>query len=168
MSKTLLASTAATALLALTATSFAEAPANLSPVDSAACAKISEKEVADLFKVWADAAATGKGSAVAATYAPDAVLLPTVQNKPATNTAEITAYFDMLLQKKPSAEINTRTIKIGCNMAIDVGTWTFTLDGENGQRVKVPARYSFVYQYRDGKWQIAHHHSSKMPEQVTN
>lgn len=130
----------------------------------ASCAPITEPQVVALFDRWAKAAATGKGSEVAATYFDNAVLLATVQNKPATNTAEITAYFDKLLKKEPSAEINSRTIMLGCNTVVDAGTWTFTLKGDDGKPAKVAARYTFVYENRGGEWKIAHHHSSQMPE----
>ncbi len=32
-----------------------------------------------------------------------------------------------------------------------------------GKTEYVPARYTFVYENRDGEWLIAHHHSSLMP-----
>ena len=34
--------------------------------------------------------------------------------------------------------------------------------GATGDKVK--ARYTYVYQFEDGEWKIAHHHSSVMPE----
>lgn len=151
-----------TALALASIPAVAKTPAPAEATES--CAAISEQEVAALFDRWHDAAKSGSAAAVAANYAPDAVLLATVQNKPATNTAEITAYFETLLKRQPTATIDQRAIKIGCNKAIDVGTWTFTLSGENGDRVQVPARYTFVYENLGGKWLIAHHHSSMMPE----
>lgn len=160
MSRTTLAAVAVAASFAAAAPAFANAPA------TATCAQVTNEQVAALFDRWHAAAKSGKADAVAATYFPDAVLLATVQNQPATNTAEITAYFDKLLKKEPSAEINSRTIKIGCNKATDAGTWTFTLKGDDGKPVKVPARYTFVYENRGGEWKISHHHSSMMPEKT--
>lgn len=142
-------------------------PAALANTQSVAtCAPIDEARVEALFNRWNDAAKTGKADAVASNYFADAVLLPTVQNKPATNTAEITAYFEKLLKKQPVAEVNSRTVKIGCNKVTDAGTWTFTLNGDDGKPTKVPARYTFIYEHRDGEWKISHHHSSMMPEKV--
>lgn len=160
MPSKILAAAAIVASFATTATAFANAPATVT------CAQVTNEEVSALFDRWHAAAKSGKADAVAATYFPDAVLLATVQNKPATNTAEITAYFEKLLKKEPTAEINSRTIKIGCNKATDAGTWTFTLKGDDGKPVKVPARYTFVYENRGGEWKISHHHSSMMPEKA--
>lgn len=158
--------TTALALTALAATISVTAPASANAPATTTCAQVSDEQIAKLFDKWNEAAKSRKADAVASNYFADAVLLATVQNKPATNMAEITAYFEKLLKKEPVAEINSRTIKIGCNKATDAGTWTFTLKGDDGKQVKVPARYTFVYENRNGEWKISHHHSSMMPEKV--
>ena len=56
--------------------------------------------VRSLFYLWNDALATGDSRIVAARYAPDAVLLPTVSDTPRTNPEAIKDYFDAFLQKK--------------------------------------------------------------------
>ena len=126
------------------------------------CANTDQATIAALFDRWNASLKTLDSNKVTANYASDAVLLATVSNKPRTNHAEIEDYFEHFLKKEPSGVIDTRTIKIGCNIAQDVGTYTFSLKG--GQ--KVSARYTCVYQFKDGKWLIAHHHSSAMPETI--
>lgn len=124
------------------------------------CASISEQEVGGLFERWNAALQTDDPDQVTAHYAADAVLLPTKSNQPRTNHAEIRDYFVHFLAAGPTGTINTRFIQIGCNVAKDMGTYSFEMkDGS-----KVPARYTFVYEFRDGQWLIAHHHSSAMPE----
>ncbi|WP_093567448.1 SgcJ/EcaC family oxidoreductase [Methylobacterium sp. 174MFSha1.1] len=131
------------------------------------CAAVSQRQIEGLFDRWNKALATLDAAKVTANYAPDAVLLPTVSNMPRTDRAMIQDYFVHFLEKHPQGVINTHTIKLGCNIATDVGTYTFLIDGKNpGEHVVVPARYSFVYVLRDGEWLIAHHHSSAMPESV--
>jgi uncharacterized protein (TIGR02246 family) len=132
------------------------------------CAVVTTKQVEALFDRWNSSLATLDPAKVTANYASDAVLLPTVSNAPRTDSAGIQDYFVHFLEKHPQGKIDTRTVKIGCNMASDVGTYTFTLSGKSpGDTQIVKARYSYVYVYRDKKWLIAHHHSSAMPEPVT-
>ena len=92
--------------------------------------------------------------------APDAVLLPTVSNKPRTTPSEIRDYFVHFMAGKPSGSIDHSYIKIGCNTVQNVGTYTFKF--ANGKVVH--ARYTYVYQWENGKWLIVHHHSSAMPQ----
>ena len=132
------------------------------------CATVSKEQVAALFDRWNASLLTKNPDEVVKNYAPDAVLLPTVSNKPRTTPEGIRDYFEHFVQKSPKGVINTRTIHIGCNDAYDVGTYTFTVTGADGKPAQVAARYSFVYELRDGKWLIAHHHSSAMPETAAN
>jgi uncharacterized protein (TIGR02246 family) len=135
---------------------------------SMSCAAVTTKQIESLFDRWNGSLATLDPARVTANYASDAVLLPTVSNTPRTDSASIQEYFVHFLEKHPQGKIDTRTIKIGCNMASDVGTYTFTLSGKTpGETQIVNARYSYVYVYRDKQWLIAHHHSSAMPEPVT-
>jgi uncharacterized protein (TIGR02246 family) len=128
------------------------------------CAAVSKEQVAALFDRWNAALLTKNPDEVVKNYAEDAVLLPTVSNKPRTTSQEIRDYFVHFLEKSPKGTINTRTIHLGCNGAFDVGTYTFAVTGADGKTSQVAARYSFVYELKDGKWLIAHHHSSAMPE----
>lgn len=149
---------AGAALIALLANSTVRA-------ESMDCAAITPQQVEGLFDRWNASLDTLDPVKVTANYAEDAVLLPTVSNTPRTDRALIQEYFVHFLERHPHGVINTRTIKIGCNTASDVGTYTFTLSGKlPGEKVIVPARYSYNYVYRNGQWLIAHHHSSAMPE----
>ncbi|TDR31807.1 SgcJ/EcaC family oxidoreductase [Hydromonas duriensis] len=132
-----------------------------------ACANTSTAEVRALFNRWNDSLQTHDAAKVTANYADDAVLLPTVSNKPRTNHDEIQDYFVHFLEKNPQGTINKSHVKIGCNKATDVGVYTFKLTDKAGNQNLVKARYSFVYEYKNGQWLISHHHSSMMPEVET-
>ena len=116
-----------------------------------------------LFERWNNALQTRDPRQVTACYAPDAVLLPTVSNLPRTCHEEISDYFHHFLEKQPVGTVNQRNVKIGCNKMTDAGTYTFRVV-DNGEIREVPARYTFVYENRNGQWLIVHHHSSMMPE----
>ncbi|MCS6986027.1 MAG: SgcJ/EcaC family oxidoreductase [Sphingomonadaceae bacterium] len=130
------------------------------------CDEISTAEVARLFDRWNASLATLDPKRVAANYAKGAVLLPTVSNLPRTTPALIEDYFVMFLKQKPQGRIDERHITIGCDVATDVGVYTFTLANPDGTTRQVKARYSFVYVPEGGQWKILHHHSSAMPEPV--
>ena len=132
--------------------------------NSVVCVKTTETEIAAMFDEWNAALATLDAHNVAMLYAHDAVLLPTISNKPRTTHDEIEDYFVHFLEKKPQGKIDWRIINIGCNTASDTGLYTFTLHEKHGRIKKVAARYSFVYEYDDDQWLIEHHHSSVMPE----
>jgi uncharacterized protein (TIGR02246 family) len=131
------------------------------------CAPVTQQEIAALFDRWNASLAAHDADKVTANYAPDAVLLPTVSNRPRIDSVGIKDYFVHFLERNPQGTIDSRTIRIGCNTASDVGTYTFKMSGKiPGTTEVVKARYSFIYELRDGKWVIVHHHSSAMPEPV--
>jgi uncharacterized protein (TIGR02246 family) len=128
--------------------------------ETATCAPVSEEQVAKLFDRWNASLATLNPQEVANNYSEDSVLLATLANKPRFTQEERIDYFKHFLEKGPKGHIDSRTIKTGCNWAIDTGTYTFTMkDGS-----KVPARYTYTYEFKGGNWLITSHHSSMMPE----
>jgi uncharacterized protein (TIGR02246 family) len=132
---------------------------------STRCAAATPSQIANLFVRWNAALRTLDPDKVVQTYAPDAILLPTVENGPLIGRDAIRGYFVHFLEKHPEGAINTRTIRIGCNIAFDTGLYTFTLDGDQGgTRVPIRARYTYIYQMSGGHWLIAHHHSSAQPK----
>lgn len=142
----------------LSLSALAPLAAQANPVS--ACIKADESDIAALFDRWNASLQTGDARAVARLYAQDAVLLPTVSNQPRLDQAGRIDYFEHFLLKKPVGKINTSTIRIGCNKAIDTGTYTFTF----ADNTVVDARYTFTYVWSGGRWLISSHHSSAMPE----
>ena len=136
---------------------------NISANEACACAPSSERVAQELFDRWNMALQTGDAQAVAQLYWDDAILLPTVSNVPRVNHAEIEDYFHHFLESKPYGTIISRNLKQGCNKLTDAGVYEFKVT-KNGQESVVPARYTFVYEFRNGEWKISHHHSSMMPE----
>lgn len=154
---------------ALPAAALAEAPPGTT------CAPISERQVAALFERWNDALASGDPNQVASLYSDDALLLPTLSAEPRRTHAAIRDYFSDFLARAPRGRIDSRTIRLGCNSALDVGTYSFLLrdpadSAGAGREQWVKARYSFVYTFSPGagsgpgEWLILHHHSSLQPQ----
>jgi len=134
-----------------------------SDYETVSCQPATQKLAEELFDTWNRALQTGNAKTVATLYAEDAILLPTVSNLPRTTPAEIEDYFNHFLEKKPYGIIKQRNIKQGCSKLTDAGIYDFEVTS-GGKKEIVPARYTFVYEYRNNEWKIVHHHSSMMPE----
>lgn len=137
------------------------AMANANPSSTAQCAAATEAQISALFERWNDSLKTGDPAKVVANYAEHSVLLPTVSNKVRLSAAEKADYFTHFLANQPVGKIDSRTIMLGCDNAVDAGLYTFTY-GATGKSVQ--ARYSYSYTWDGEQWLITSHHSSAMPE----
>ena len=54
-------------------------------------------------------------------------------------------------------------VQVFGDVAINTGYY-IRASKQDGKEVKNPARFTFVYQLRQGKWMIVEHHSSALPE----
>jgi uncharacterized protein (TIGR02246 family) len=143
-------------------------PAHAKSSKSMQCAVVTQAEVESLFGAFNNAWATKNPDTVTQLFTKDAVLLATVSNTPRTDHASIRDYFVGFLKPSPVGTINSSTVKIGCNTAARLGTWTVTVtDPSTGSKTDIKARYSFLYRIEDGAWKIDHLHSSMMPEKAS-
>ena len=143
----------ATPVLALEASSYPS-------TQQATCSPLDERQVEGLFESWNQALATGDPAQVAQLYGDHALLLPTLSSELRETPEAITDYFNSFLARHPSGSVTHRQIRLGCNGAVDAGTYRFTL---HDPEATVEARYTFVYGLEDGQWRILHHHSSLQP-----
>lgn len=143
----------ATPVLALEASSYPS-------TQQATCSPLDERQVEGLFESWNQALATGDPAQVAHLYGDHALLLPTLSSELRETPEAITDYFNSFLARHPSGSVTHRQIRLGCNGAVDAGTYRFTL---HDPEATVEARYTFVYGLEDGQWRILHHHSSLQP-----
>jgi uncharacterized protein (TIGR02246 family) len=126
-----------------------------------------DDEIRGLFKEWNSALATLDPSNVADLYGPGATLLPTVSNEVRTTREGIINYFKAFLQRKPQGVIDESHVQtFASDLAAHYGVYTFTLHNADGTSQKVQARFSFTYKKIGGRWLIAEHHSSGMPEKM--
>jgi uncharacterized protein (TIGR02246 family) len=171
MAVILLSAAAAAASPPAAAAAGAARPAPAAPAAAAAaaaprCAAVDDATVASWFDGWNLALASLDAERVARRYWDDAVLLATVSNRPRTDHESIREYFVHFLDNHPRGRIDSRTVRVSCNTAVDAGTYTFSLMDDSGSVREVAARFTYVYTFRDGEWRISHHHSSAMPEPV--
>ncbi|MEW5250469.1 SgcJ/EcaC family oxidoreductase [Microbulbifer discodermiae] len=122
---------------------------------------MNEATAKGVFKLWNDALASGSPSRVAALYAEDAILLPTISNQVRHSTPERENYFHQFLQKGPQGELVECNVReLSADTFINSGTYEFTF--ANGS--SAAARFTFVYRRTGNQWLIVEHHSSAMPE----
>jgi uncharacterized protein (TIGR02246 family) len=123
----------------------------------------SEAEVQAVVSKLDAALATKDAAAVAALYAPEAVLVASDKNASVQGvTAEALAPFMAL---EPKAMVNARTFQVlDADTFISSGIVTYDIV-KSGKASWVAERYTHVYEKQaDGEWMIAHAHNSKLPE----
>ena len=127
-------------------------------------ARGAEADVHAALQRWVETLGSGKGEApIAALYAPDATLLSTFDPKPLETPAEIAAYFHKLTQNPNlKATVQTEKIRTFADGGEDSGLYTFSYT-KDGKEVRVPARFTFVFQRTPAGWLIVSHHSSVVP-----
>lgn len=124
----------------------------------------SKAQIAARFDRWEAAVETGDAEKVADLYAPDAVLLPTLSPEIRTTRDGIVDYFEHFLARNPTGEKIRSVVKVlDARSAIDTGLYRFTFHNADGTTASADARYTYVYEKRDGKWWIINHHSSLVP-----
>jgi hypothetical protein len=112
---------------------------------------------------WVDAFNRKSAADIVALYAPDAILFgtssPVLRDKPEL----VRDYF------KSIGDLGDATITIGehriqvfGDIAVSTGFYTRS-SSQDGNVVRNPARFTFVYQHRGGNWVIVDHHSSALP-----
>jgi uncharacterized protein (TIGR02246 family) len=125
-----------------------------------------KEEVQDAFKGWTNALSSGKAENVVNLYDKNAMLLATLNPTPIKDQQGRTEYFKKLTAKpKLKADVTEENIRLlDENSAVVSGLYTFSFE-QDGKKVEVPARYTFVFEKEKDKWMIVEHHSSKVPEQ---
>jgi uncharacterized protein (TIGR02246 family) len=124
-----------------------------------------KEDIAAATQAWADAMTSHDVDRVLALYDSEAVLWgtrsPTLRDTPPA----LREYFNILRTVPPSykAVLGEQRVRIYGDLAINTGTYTFS-EVRDGKEIARPARFSFVYRKRDGRWLIVDHHSSAVPE----
>jgi uncharacterized protein (TIGR02246 family) len=100
---------------------------------------------------------------IVALYSPDAVLFgtssPVLRDKPQL----VMEYFSTLPSLGDATiSVGERRVQVFGSTAISTGFYTRSAM-QDGKLVSNPARFTFVYAKRNGRWMIVNHHSSALP-----
>jgi len=112
---------------------------------------------------WTKAVEVGTVEEIVAMYDKDAVLLSAFAIDPITTPDGLRGYFTKVI-KEPNrkVDVTTQDVRQFGNVASNTGLYVFHYDQE-GETLDFPARFTFVYVLKDGKWKIISHHSSHVP-----
>jgi len=130
----------------------------------AACTTVAPKQDAGtVTAAWVAAFNSHDPDRVLSLYDEQAILWGTRSPKLAETPAAIRQYFSDL-PRRPDVKITLgeHRVRIYGDMAISTGYYTVS-DVRDGRPISVPARFSFTYRLRDGRWMIVDHHSSAVP-----
>jgi uncharacterized protein (TIGR02246 family) len=129
----------------------------------AAPAAAAKDEIGAATAAWIDAFNSRDPARLTSLYDPEAVLIGTSARQPAAGSAAIAAYFrDAPKRPMDRVALGEHTVRVYGDVAIDSGLYNF-FQVSDGKAAVTPARYTFVYRKRDGKWLIVEHHSSRVP-----
>jgi uncharacterized protein (TIGR02246 family) len=127
--------------------------------------RTAEKEtVAAAAAKWAEAFGDEKPDRILALYDKEAVLWGTLSPKRRDSAEAIRDYMTTAFAALPGHKVSfgDQLIRIYGDTAINTGYYTFSFS-KDGESKTLPARYSFVYVKRNGRWMIVDHHSSAVP-----
>jgi uncharacterized protein (TIGR02246 family) len=120
------------------------------------------EDVAAATKAWTDQFSTHNLEGLLALYDRDAVFWGTSSPIIRDTPELIRDYFKGVPTSTMTVAVTDSRVRVLGATAVNSGSYTFTAirDGQPDPR---PARFSFTYRLRDGKWLIVDHHSSSVP-----
>lgn len=115
------------------------------------------------FARWGDALLTQSAKNVAALYASNAILLPTMGKHVIATNKGVEEYFAFFLTFLPRVSMKDEFV-FGerADSYVHCGVYRFRLT-RDGKEQEVDARFSMLWQKVNGNWMIVHHHSSQVP-----
>src|SRR6516162_2051838 len=124
-----------------------------------------QAEIHAALQEWTEALGNGHDEKpVTALYEKGATLLATFDPRPLETPTDIAGYFHKLTQNPElKATVQSEKIDLFGDAAVASGLYTFSYK-KDGQRVELPARYTFVYRKTPHGWAIVRHHSSALPD----
>ena len=110
---------------------------------------------------WSAKYSANDRDALISLYAPDAILLGTTSPVISEGTEAIRKYFQELPGSgRKNTIVERRTIVLSEASVVGTGFYNFARATEND--TPRPSRFTMVVVKRDGRWMIAHHHSSPL------
>lgn len=120
-------------------------------------------DVKSALSAWVKAVETGTVDDMVALYDKDAMMLSAFAIDPMTDHEQLRKYFSKVVREpNRTVTVTKQDVRQFGNVATNTGLYQFYYE-QDGEPVEVPARFTFVYTLKDGKWLIISHHSSRVP-----
>jgi uncharacterized protein (TIGR02246 family) len=129
---------------------------------AAPCAAGPAEDVTAATKAWTERFSAHDLEGLLALYDREAVFWGTSSQTLRDTPALIRDYFKGVPTSSMTVAVTDSRVRVLGDVAINTVYYTFTAM-RNGQPDPRPARFSFSYRLRDGKWLIVDHHSSSVP-----
>ena len=111
---------------------------------------------------WADAFSRHDLEGLLRLYDAGAVFWGTSSATLRDTPEAIRDYFKGVPGSRMIVKVGDSRVRVLGEVAVATGHYTF-VDQRDGKEVARPARFSFTYRLRDGRWLIVDHHSSAVP-----
>jgi hypothetical protein len=137
----------------------------ITPIATTTTDNIKKQRIIDACDEWASALRSKYVDSIVRLYNDNVVLIGTFATSIVNEKEYIKNYF-MHLMKKEKLDVafnNDFNIRFYGDIVINSGTYIFSWV-ENNNKIVVPARFTFVYKYSYGNWEIIEHHSSMIPK----
>jgi uncharacterized protein (TIGR02246 family) len=120
-------------------------------------------DVKEALAAWVAAVESGDADSIVDLYDPRAIMISTFAQKPMLSHGAMMKYYKKVVSNPDiKIDVEEQHPRSFGNTAVNTGLYTFHYT-EDGEPVTIPARFSFTYVLRDGKWMIVDHHSSRVP-----
>lgn len=132
-------------------------------VPAVTAAKDSTPDVHAALKDWVAAVESHDAERVVNLYDENSMMLSAFAIHPLTTHKELLDYYKKVVAE-PNVHITVtkEDVRQFGNVAVNTGLYRFHWT-QDGEPMDDPARFSFVYVLKDGKWVIISHHSSIVP-----
>lgn len=112
---------------------------------------------------WVKAVETGTVDEIVSLYDKDAMMFSAFAIDPMTSHVQLRKYFSKVVREpNRTVDVTKQDVRQFGGVATNTGLYKFYFE-QDGEPVEVPARFTFVYVLKDGKWKIISHHSSRVP-----
>lgn len=136
----------------------------LSSTEAARRKPSAKEEVAATTAAWVAALNSREPARITALYDAEAVFWGTTAKTIRATPATVAEYFKTAPQRPTvRCTLGEQHIRIFGELAINSGYYSFS-EVRDGKTTTTPARFTFVFRKRGGKWMIVDHHSSRMPD----